>query len=256
MNFVRNFRWVMVSIFLVIVLWEIVTKILNSPLLPSLRQIWQVAPKVILDFSVYSHLSASVVLVLKGFGLSVLIALPTSLMCFRMRTFSKIVLPAHEFVRYIPVPAFVPLCAAVFGIGDTTKVVLIFIGTYFQLILLFIADFTSQPKEFEDSARTLGLKGLRLFHQVTIPASLANLLNTVRITFAWAWSYLLVAEVVNASRGIGYLLLQSYRVLNMERLIILLIIIGIFGILTDTILKFARQLICPWIKDEKRKTLA
>jgi len=238
---------------LVIAIWDGVAHITNSPLMPTARNIGKVLPKVIINKDTYLHLIASIILVLKGFGLSIIIALPTSILCFRLKIYSRIVLPSHEFIRYIPVPAFVPLCAVLFGIGDLTKVILIFIGTYFQLVFIFISDFLTTPKEFEESARTLGLKGLKLIYKITIPASLSNLLNTVRITFAWAWSYLLVAEVVNATRGIGYLVIQSYRVLNMERLVVLLIVIGIFGILTDNILKFARITICPWLKNDKKK---
>lgn len=248
---IRSIFWIFLSLVLTTILWEILAYVLNSPLLPTARKVGQVLLKVLIDPSVYAHLWASFFLVLQGYVLSVLIALPTSLLCFRMKIFSQIVLPTHEFIRYIPVPAFVPLCVALFGVDDTTKIALIFIGTYFQLVFLFIADLLSIPREFEESAYTLGLKGLKLINTITLRASMADILNTSRIAFAWAWSYLLVAEVVNARRGIGYLVLQSYRVLNMERLIALLIVIGIFGILTDNLFKLGRRYICPWLKYEK-----
>ncbi len=238
--------WNLASIVLTIVAWETVVFVFQSPLLPSFIFIAKTFFLLVVEPNVYSHLFASVSLVVKGFLLSLVFALPTSLLSFRINIFAKIILPIHEFIRYIPVPAFVPLCAVLFGVGDTTKIVLIFIGTYFQLIFLFIANFASQPKEIEESAKTLGLRGISLINKIIIRGSLADLLTTIRITFAWAWSYLLVAEVINARRGIGYLVLQAYRVLDMERLLALLIIIGLFGVLADTTLRIIRKILCPW----------
>jgi len=256
MKALRQLGWILLSLTLGLALWEAIAKLYDSPLLPSVVDVSQVFWSVVANQLVYEHLLASVWLVLQGFSLAVVIALPTSFLCSRIKFIANALLPVHEFIRYIPVPALVPLCAAIFGIGDLTKVVLIFVGTYFQLVFLLIANIADSPTEFEESARTLGLRGIKLAYKVTLPASSAAILDSFRISFAWAWSYLLVAEVVNATRGIGYLVLQSYRVLNMERLLILLVVIGVFGIVADSILKLVRKTLCPWVTDGQEKTIA
>lgn len=238
------------SFFCLVVLWNKIADFYNPILFPKVQDILISLKEVSLSLDTYINLFASFKLVMKGFLLSLLIAFPTAIFCYKYKLFSKIVLPYHEFIRYIPVPALVPLCAAIFGVEDLTKVMLVFIGTYFQLIFLFIADFEITPKGFSESAKTLGLNRLELITKISVRASLPNLLDSMRITFAWAWSYLLVAEVINSTKGIGYLVLQSYRTLNMPRLISYLIIIGLFGILMDFIFKKIRIKFCPYIAYE------
>ena len=245
---IKNVVIFLLSFICVVFLWNFIAKFNKPELFPTSKGIVKEFINVILSVNTYVNLLASFGLVLRAFLFSVLIALPTALLCFKYKLFSKIILPYHEFIRYIPVPALVPFCTAILGVGDMTKIALVFIGTYFQMLFLFITDFENIPKGFFDSARTLGIKGVDLTTKIILRAGASNLLDSIRITFAWSWSYLLVAEVVNSDRGIGYLVLQSYRVLNMPRLISYLIIIGIFGIIMDSFLKFIRLKSCPYIK--------
>jgi len=235
------------SLICLLFLWNFIAQFYNPKLFPKVQNIFAAFKGVVVSKETYLNLFASFALVLRGFILSIIIAFPVSIICFKSQLFSKIIIPYHEFIRYIPVPAFVPLCAAIFGIGDLTKVMLVFIGTYFQVLFMFIADFEVASKGYEESAKTLGLKGIDLILKINIPSSLPGILDSIRITFAWAWSYLLVAEVVNSQYGIGYLVLQSYRVLNMPRLISYLIIIGFFGLFMDYLFKAIRIKICPYL---------
>jgi NitT/TauT family transport system permease protein len=224
----------------------LVAMVANSPLVPVPTAVVASLWEVVREGAVYGHLLASVLRVSEAFVASVVIALPVAVACDRIPLASMLIVPSHEFVRYIPVPAFVPLATALFGVDDAAKVVVIFIGTYFQLLFLFTGDLSGVPKEIEDTGRTLGVRGIWLLVRVVLPACLPRLLDSARITFAWAWSYLLVAEVVNARRGIGYLVLQSYRVLNMNRLVALLVVIGVFGVVTDALFKYITRRACPW----------
>ncbi|MCL1921202.1 MAG: ABC transporter permease [Kiritimatiellaeota bacterium] len=237
-----------VSFVAVICIWEVTARHNNPVLFPNISRVCEGLQNTVFAADTYQHLGASLQLISIAFLLSILIAFPTALLCFRHRLFAKTVLPYHNFIRYIPVPAFVPFCTAIFGVGDTVKIVLVFIGTYFQMLFLFINDFESVPKGYIESAETLGFRKVNLITQIIIRAAAPDILNSIRITFAWAWSYLLVAEVVNSIRGVGYLVLQSYRVLNMPRLIAYLFIIGIFGIVMDILFKHIRTLLCPHIK--------
>jgi len=248
---IKNITLFSVSFVCFVFLWNFIAQFNNPILFPTSKQVFNEFFNVIITGNTYSHLLASFVLVLKAFFCSVLFALPTALLCFKYRLLSKIILPYHEFVRYIPVPALVPFCTAILGVEDITKIALVFIGTYFQMLFLFITNFEGVSKGYVDSARTLGIKGVDLTTKIILRAGASDLLDSIRITFAWSWSYLLVAEVVNSDKGIGYLVLQSYRVLNMPRLISYLIIIGIFGIIMDSVLKFIRLKSCPYIKYEK-----
>ncbi len=203
---------------------------------------------LLLSSELYTHMFASILRVLEGYVLSVLLALPIAFLCSKSRNLRERLLPLHDFIRYIPVPAFVPLCAVIFGVGDLTKVSLIFIGTYFQVVFMFIADIAAVPRQIEESARCLGLHGPKLWSKVIFRASLPGMLESARIAFAWAWSYLLVAEVVNARRGIGYLVLQAYRVLAMDRMLAIIVIIGLYGMASDYIFRKFNAWLCPWVQ--------
>lgn len=234
----------LISFFLI---WDLISNLYNPILFPKTQIVFKKFIIVLTSSDTYSNLWASIILVMEGFLLSIIIAFPVSILSFKSKIFSNIAIPYHEFMRYIPVPALVPVCLVIFGVGDFTKIILVFIGTYFQVLFLFISDFKISSKGYEESAKTLGLKGVNLVLKINIPASLPRLLDSLRISFAWAWSYLLVAEVINSEKGIGYLVLQSYRVLDMPRLISYLIIIGLFGLLMDFIFKFIRLKSCPYI---------
>jgi NitT/TauT family transport system permease protein len=236
-----------------ILLWQVIALLLDSPLFPAAEGVVEALFIQLNSAELYQHLLASIGVVVAGYALSVAAALPLAVVCFRSERIGAFLLPAHEFIRYIPVPAFVPLIAALMGIGDATKVSLIFIGTYFQVLFLYIVDLKMVPEEIEQSARTLGVGGARMITQVTLPAALPRLIDTSRVTFAWAWSYLLVAEVVNAERGVGFLVLQSYRVLNMSRLVALLVVIGIFGLAVDQLFRAFRNRICRWDLPEEEE---
>lgn len=248
-NIIGSIGWIFLSLLVAVILWEAIVLYADSDLVPSIIGHPSGFFGAFVDSETYIHLSASILLVAKGFLLSVAVALPTAFFVHRFAIFRRIAIPIHEFIRYIPVPAFVPLCAVIFGIGDLTKVVLVFIGTYFQIVFMFLGDIERQPDQFIDCARSLGLNRFQLVFRVLLPSALPDMLTTVRIGFAWAWSYLLVAEVVNSSQGIGYLVLQTKRVLDMERLIGLLIVIGVFGLLVDFGLKYLRRRLCPWQKN-------
>ena len=247
-NAIKNIIIFLLSLGCFVVLWDRIAGFYDPKLFPKSGRILTDLINVVLLPNTYSHLWASFGLVLQAFLLSILIALPTALLCFNYRLFSKIILPYHEFIRYIPVPALVPFCAAILGVGDSTKIVLVFIGTYFQMLFLFISNLESITKGFFDTAKTLGIKGIDLTRKITLRAAAPDLLDSIRVTFAWSWSYLLVAEVVNSNKGIGYAVMQSYRALNMPRLISYILIIGIFGIIMDWLLKTVRSKLCPYIK--------
>jgi len=134
-----------VSFLAIICIWELIARNSNPILFPNISGICKGLKNTVFSMDTYQHLSASFLLISIAFLLSIIIAFPTALLCFRHRLFSKVVLPYHNFIRYIPVPALVPFCTAIFGVEDTMKIVLVFIGTYFQMLFLFINDFENVP---------------------------------------------------------------------------------------------------------------
>src|SRR5207244_4368871 len=133
---------------------------------------------------------------------------------------------------YMPASAFIPLLIIWFGIYEKEKIAVIFIGVFFPLTLL-IADVSANiPKELLNIAYTLGASRWQVFWRVLLPASWPGVLDNMRIGIGWAWTYLIVAELVAASTGIGHVILSASRFLQTDKIIAGIITIGILRLPT------------------------
>jgi len=154
--------------------------------------------------------------------------------------------PLVGFVRYMPASAFIPLFILWLGIGDVEKVAIIFVGSLFQLILMVAVVASSVPKEMLETAYTLGAARLQVIRRVLLPASLPGILDTLRIIVGWAWTYIIVAELVAAESGIGYMIINAQRMLQTGSIIFGILAIGFLGIVTDYLFKWLHRWLFPW----------
>jgi NitT/TauT family transport system permease protein len=197
------------------------------------------------DF-IFNHFFTSFLRVTTAFFLSVIIALPIGILCSQFTLVSCLIEPIFGFTRYIPVAALAPLCILWFGIGDEQKIVVITFGVVFQLVLLFAFDTASVPQEFIEGGRTFGLSQLELVHQIVLPWSLPALWNDMRISAGWAWSYLVLAELVAGNNGLGYFIIQSQRYLQTEKVFAGILFVGIIGALTDMFFRIIGSKLFKW----------
>jgi ABC-type nitrate/sulfonate/bicarbonate transport system ATPase subunit/ABC-type nitrate/sulfonate/bicarbonate transport system permease component len=184
------------------------------------------------------HLVPSVKRVATAFLLSVLVAFPVGVLSGQFPFVSRIVYPLCGFSRYLPVAALVPLCILWFGIDDIQKVAVITLGVFFQLVLLIANDTASVPKELIEAGYTFGLTRLEIVRRIVLPWSMPAIWDDLRISAGWAWSYLVLAELVAGSRGVGYFIIQSQRYLETDRVFAGILMIGILGVLTDLAFRF------------------
>jgi NitT/TauT family transport system permease protein len=233
-------------------LWAVLTYGgLGDPLvkplfLPSPWDIVRAAAALVGDGSLQIHTAASVTVIVTGWALAVLLAVPLGILMGTLKFVEAIVEPIVNFVRYLPVSAMIPLLILYIGIGTSEKVAVIFIGTFFQLILL-IADVSANvPKDLLDSAYTLGATRADVFRRVLLPATLPGVMDNLRITMGWAWTYLIVAELVAADRGLGYMILDAGRGLFTDRIFVGLFTIGLLGFVFDAVFKRLHRLLLPW----------
>src|SRR5262249_24186688 len=151
--------------------------------------------------------------------------------------FSQSTEPFLDFIRYMPAPAFAVLCIALFGLDDAPKIAIIWIGTFFQMVLV-VANTTRQFDEgLLEAAQTLGANRRSLLMRVLLPGILLNLYNDMRILLGWAWTYLIIAELIGTVSGISYFIdHQGTKRQNFEKVYVGIISIGIVGLLCDQIL--------------------
>ncbi len=182
-------------------------------------------------------LAISVYRISVGFFISTVIALPIGVLIGCYRGWEAAIEPFVDFIRYMPVVAFVPLTVLWTGIGDAQKFLIIFIGTFFQQVLLIMDNVKAVPKDFINLGRTLEMPEWRILQRIVVPSALPAIWDTMRITLGWAWTWLVVAELIAATTGLGYRITIGQRHFQTDLIFGYLLILGTLGLLTDQIMK-------------------
>src|SRR6266853_5360838 len=194
----------------------------------------------------HQSLGHSIRTILWGFVLSSIVGVPLGILCGTYRFFSKLQEPFIEFFRYLPAPAFGALCVAILGIADGPKIAIIFIGTFFQQVLVIANTVRKVDPAMIEAAQTLGARGWNLLRRVVIPASISDIYTDMRILLGWAWTYLIVAEVVGISSGITFFINQQAKYRNFDNVYAAIAMIGIIGLTCDMTLAVFSKVLFPW----------
>lgn len=198
------------------------------------------------DGSLLANCWESTARVLVGWIFSVIVALPVGMLMANSKRFSAFIQPIIEFARYLPVVALVPLTLLYLGIGEVQKYTIIFLGTFFQLVLMICDTVSSVDNNMINAAKTLGSNRFQIYKEVIFPAALPGLMDDFRLTIGWAWTYLVVAEMVAANNGLGYMILKSQRYLATDTIFAGLILIGLIGLVTDWVFRLLTRIVAPW----------
>lgn len=190
----------------------------------------------------------SITVIFWGFVLSSLIGVPLGILCGTYMSIAKLHEPFIEFFRYLPAPAFGALAVAIMGIHDAPKITIIFIGTFFQQVLIVANTTRKLDISLIEASLTLGAKRLQLLFRVVIPGILPDLYRDLRILLGWAWTYLIVAELIGTSSGITWFITQQARYKNFDNVFAAIIMIGVIGLTCDIVLKQIGKRVFPWDK--------
>ena len=196
----------------------------------------------------HESLWSSIQVIFWGFLLSSIIGVPLGIMAGVYDFFSRLFEPFIEFFRYLPAPAFGALAVAILGIYQAPKIAIIFIGTFFQQVLVIANTTRKLDASLIEAAQTLGAKNTSLLFKVVVPGVLPDLYRDMRILLGWAWTYLIVSELVGSSSGITWFITQQARYKNFENVFAAIIIIGIIGLTIDLLLAALGRKLFPWQK--------
>jgi NitT/TauT family transport system permease protein len=185
-------------------------------------------------------------LAMSGFILASILAVPLGILMGSFKIAEAAIEPVTNFIRYLPVSALIPLLILWVGIGIEEKVTVIFIGTLFQQLILVADVSRNVSSDLLDVSYTLGANCRTVVTRVLIPATLPGVVDTLRVTLGWAWTYLVIAEFVAANKGLGYFILNSERGLFTDRIFLGIAVIGLLGLITDQLFKFLRDWLLPW----------
>jgi NitT/TauT family transport system permease protein len=194
----------------------------------------------------HESLGHSIRTIFWGFLFSSMVGLPLGILCGSYRFFARLQEPFIEFFRYLPAPAFGALAVAILGINDGPKIAIIFIGTFFQQVLVISNTVRKVDPALIEAAQTLGASRFKLVRRVVVPAAISDIYTDMRILLGWAWTYLIVAEVVGTMSGITYFINQQARYRNFENVYAAIGMIGVIGFTTDLGLAALGRVLFPW----------
>ncbi len=237
----------------VIGLWTLVTYGGSVPdmFLPAPGKVVDTAFRLAADGTLWEHTWASSQVVLTGFAVSSIVAVPLGLYMGTYRVVQAALEPVVNFIRYLPVTSFVPLFILWIGIGFQQHIAVIIFGTFFQQLVMVADAARSVPRDLVNAAYTLGTTKSETVRHIVFPATLPAVLDVLRVTMGWAWTYLVVAELVAAKAGLGYISLKAARGFQVDIIFLAIAMIGLLGLLTDQGFRLARRLVAPWAENAR-----
>lgn len=196
--------------------------------------------------NLFSDAMISMYRVFGGFLLAVLLAVPLGVLSGAYRSVAAFIEPVNDFFRYMPTPAFIPLVMIWVGIGEMSKITIIFLGTFFQMMVMISDNVRQVPMMQIEAAQTMGARPREVIRHVLLPAALPGMTDTLRVTMGWAWTYLVVAELVASSSGLGFQIMRAQRFFQTDKIFMGILIIGLLGILLDQAARLAQRRLMPW----------
>lgn len=184
--------------------------------------------------------------VVGGFVLAAAVAVPLGVMMGAYKSVEAFFEPFVSFARYLPASAFVPLLILWAGIGETQKLLVIFIGSVFQIVLMVAVAVGNTRRDLVEAAYTLGSGDAGVVRRVLIPMNAPEVAEILRLVLGWAWTYVIVAELIGSSAGIGHMIIDSQALMATGQMIFGIIVIGVIGLISDYLFKLLNRRLFPW----------
>lgn len=243
-------RWLLgVGFFLVFVLvWSAFTLggFVSPTFLASPVTMAQEGWLLFTEYNFIHDIGMTVWRVFGGFILAAVIAVPLGIAMGAYKGVEAFFEPFVSFCRYLPASAFIPLLILWAGIGEMQKILVIFIGSFFQLVIMVAVIVGGARRDLVEAAYTLGAGHRGIVTRVLIPGAAPEIAETLRLVLGWAWTYVIVAELIGSSSGIGHMIVDSQALLNTGQIIFGIIVIGLIGLVSDFAFKAANRRMFSW----------
>jgi ABC-type nitrate/sulfonate/bicarbonate transport system permease component len=241
------------SMGLVVLLWWLATygavpenRLVSPVILPSPAEVIRSFPSLLNDRGLVQSIAATLRRVLIGFGLAALVGVPLGIVAGSWRAVEAAGAPLALFGRNLPVAALIPLTILWFGIDETQKVMFIFIATIPFVYSDAVSAIAGVPDRYVETAQTLGASSFQIVRKVLVALALPDIYDSLRHLFGLAFGYIMLAELINAQHGLGYLLMTSQRRGLSEHIILILIIIGLLAYGIDRLLFWFQRGLFPY----------
>jgi NitT/TauT family transport system permease protein len=184
--------------------------------------------------------------VVGGFVIAAALGVPLGMAMGAYKPIEAFFEPFISFSRYLPASAFIPLLILWAGTGEAQKLLVIFVGSFFQIVLMVAVAVGNVRRDLVEAAYTLGASDRAVVTRVLLPASGPGIAEILRLVLGWAWTYVIVAELIGASSGIGHMIMDSQALLNTGQIIFGIIVIGVIGLISDFLFKALNRRLFSW----------
>lgn len=235
-------------------LWELATARgwVNTLFMPPPHQVVTTLYTMIVERNFLSDIGISVYRIVLSFAMACAVAIPLGVLMGSFRAVDAFVNPFVSAWRYLPAPAFIPLLLMWFGVGEGSKLALLFIGVIFFLITLIMDHTRAVRAELIETAMTLGANRWQILSTIILPAVAPKLLVSMRQMLAVSWTYLVIAEIIAATTGIGAVMMRGQRFLKVDEIMAGILVIGLIGLFFDFLFRLANRLLFPYVADGQR----
>ena len=242
-------RWTgLLPVIGLVLLWQAASSLgwANAYLLPPPTKVARAAYLAAQSGELGRHIAASLLRVAEGFSLAVLFALPLAVLASFAPRLSAAFDPLMTFLRNIPPLALVPVLILWFGIGEPSKLALILLSSFFPIFLGTTTGLSSVDPKLVEMGRSLGFSRMRILSEIMLSESVPSIVNGLRLGLGYSWRALVGAEMVAASSGLGYWILDAEEMARIDTVFAGIIVIGLLGILIDRAAYLAATRLLPW----------
>ena len=235
-------------------LWETAVALawVNALFMPPPHLVLTTLADMLLAGPFVVDIGISIYRIVLSFGAACMLAVPLGILMGSFRRIEAFVNPLVSAWRYLPAPSFIPLLLMWFGTGDGQKLALLFIGVLWFLITLIMDHVKSVRVELIETSMTLGGSRWQILRTVVIPASMPNIVVAMRQMLAVSWTYLVIAEIVAATTGIGAVMMRAKRFLHVDKIMASIIVIGLLGLLFDYLFRLVHRLLFRYLDERER----
>lgn len=242
---IPNSVWLLISISAAVALWLFASE-MRPMTFANPAQVWASFTGKLSDGTLIPHIWASLSRVLTGFGLAFILSIPIAFLMAWYDPFRHVVEPWIQFIRNIPPLAYVFLIIAALGIGQTSKVTVIFIAAFLVMVVTIYQGVKGVDVTLIKAARVLGASQFDIFFKVTIPATTPFILVAARLGLSTSMTTLMASEIVGGDKGIGMMIQQANGYYQMDVMLMGIILLGIIGICFEKIVKYMERRFTGW----------
>ncbi|MGE5257292.1 MAG: ABC transporter permease [Hyphomicrobiales bacterium] len=236
------------SFVLLMLIWEAcrATGLINPKLFPSIDAVARSAVAQFRDGSLQQHMYASFLRVLISFSIGIVLAVVFGFLIGWFRVVRLLVDPAINFFRALPPIALIPLMIIFFGIGETSKIIVLSYASFFPALVVIYQALVSLDPIYVRAARTLGATNMEMFRKIILPQLVPHIITACRVSLGVCWATLVAAELIAAQRGIGAMMVEAQNFFQMPPLVLGIILIGAISLAMDAAVKSIERRATKW----------